>query len=270
MDLIKYISEIENKSAEVLKKNTAMLYHEKPIYRGQASSSWKLETTLERISKADLYSLNKYIGDIGRIAPTIDCLLGSTFHDSYSPPKKQPFTEMNPMTKDEKKLLEYMSFLRQHGFPSPILDWSESPYIALYFACASEPTLNAKVHYLFRKNQTTRDLSSENIYFLDSHLKTNSRQHIQQAVYTTAMKCIAVPQITIASIDVSTHFCNTEKAVKKNRSNYDYGIIEIPAESKAALLKDLDKMDINAHALFNDTDSLMKTLAEKTNFKQSK
>jgi hypothetical protein len=29
---------------------------------------------------------------------------------------------------------EYMAYLRHHGFPSPLLDWTRSPYIAAYFA----------------------------------------------------------------------------------------------------------------------------------------
>src|SRR5205085_1893422 len=31
---------------------------------------------------------------------------------------------------------EYMAYLRHHGFPSPLLDWSQSPYVAAFFAFA--------------------------------------------------------------------------------------------------------------------------------------
>jgi hypothetical protein len=31
--------------------------------------------------------------------------------------------------------IEYLAYLRHHGFPTPLIDFTSSSYIALFFAC---------------------------------------------------------------------------------------------------------------------------------------
>lgn len=95
------------------------------VYRGQMNSKWALEPTLSRL-RPDL-SVDDYIASI--IPRSYRQISGYLDHDM-------------DLTKagDVNRLL---GILQHHGFPTPLLDWTRSPYIAAYFAFAglafSEP-----------------------------------------------------------------------------------------------------------------------------------
>lgn len=86
------------------------------IYRGQSNASWRLETTLQRASgikfqrdfteKAERYSLDNF---------------SARFH-LYDRENNEP-----------ESLLEWLSLMQHYGVPTRLLDFTSSPYAALYF-----------------------------------------------------------------------------------------------------------------------------------------
>jgi FRG domain len=115
------------------------------LFRGQSNSEWKLETTLERAGCIAMYFREYY----ELITSSIAAAVGS-FSDVKIP---EYSFEVSAVFKDiqlfslhrfpKPDLYSYMVYLRHHGFPSPLLDWSRSPYVAAFFAFRDSPSNSA-------------------------------------------------------------------------------------------------------------------------------
>jgi FRG domain len=108
------------------------------LFRGQASANWDLQTTLERSGHDE--TVDYYYQLILRIKAEVQTYTSQSWDDT--PDLEEFRNELRGGYDSFSRLMSfgsfphyaYMAYLRHHGFPSPLLDWSASPFVAAYFA----------------------------------------------------------------------------------------------------------------------------------------
>lgn len=221
-----------------------------PVFRGQSDASWNLETTLERFTNRK-FSTFDYYSAIRSVKPAVV----SMTEKEWQLPKFEKF-------KADKVLLvpiglEFMVYLRHHGFPSPLLDWTRSPYVSAFFAFRS-PQLSSNGRVAIYSYIDWCGVpkgswgGSPVVHCLGPYVETHKRHYAQQCEYTVCTKEVGDEHV----------YCSHESAFTDNRS--EQGALKkltLPVSERRNALKQLHRMNVTAFSLFGSEESLMETLA---------
>lgn len=154
---------------------------------------------------------------------------------------------------------EYMAYLRHHGFPSPLLDWSKSPYIAAYFAFSEREGACERVAIFGYREYSVGKIGSPTapqIVVRGPYVRTHRRHFLQQCHYTMCYQ-FAVPQWHYARHE--DVFAGTNPALDQDK----LWKFTVPRSERDRALGQLDKYNLNAYSLFGSEESLMQMLAAR-------
>ncbi|MCC5859786.1 MAG: FRG domain-containing protein [Ectothiorhodospiraceae bacterium] len=216
------------------------------LFRGHRCCSWELESTLER-KGIELPSCDSYAREIKAVKLAFESYLGSSWSSAFSP------SELPAPPED----YEFMVYLRHHGYPTPLLDWTRSPYIASFFAFqypSEEESVSIHSFREYAGEAKTGWTGDSNIVGCGPTIRTHRRHYAQQAEYTYCRK----------KLEGSWYYSSHEKALEETGVRQD--ILKkyvLPADMRREVLADLDSMSINAYTLFGSEEGLAEMLANR-------
>jgi len=232
------------------RNTTGCVVQSEPLFRGHADSSWRLETTLERFKPNEQIDVRRYNSYLARAKPTVETITNRKWRLTKN--MKLSYDALV----DEPPSIEFMAYARHHGYPSPLLDWSRSPYVALYFAFSKARMDQDAALFVFTKSpEGVRSGCLKDPQVCEvSRLSTTHVRHIsQQSRYTICVRNVEGDD---------WEYCSHELAMQpQDSSQNSLQKIVLPGSLRLEILDRLDHMNINGFTLFNTEDGLMESLA---------
>jgi|SRR5579872_1451215 len=232
------------------------------LFRGHGNSEWHLATTLDRYTKNGMTFLSYYNLITGSIGPEV-----RTFSGVDVPERRQDVAESFfdkglmfafPRRFPDAPLYGYMAHLRQLGFPSPLLDWSRSPYVAAFFAFREEPLVPVAKRSIYAYCAGTiagGTLYKPMILPLGPYVHTHHRHFRQRSEYTFCGNFV--------EWDAQWRFDSHEKVFGNRHPNQNQDLLwkfDIPSSERDKVLGILSDYNLNAFSLFGSEESLLETM----------
>lgn len=234
------------------------------LYRGQENCCWGLQTTLERNGR-EIMSLKDYHELCSVVKPQVESFAGMNWDILVYPEGIEEWLRENDSFMPQafgrpafQATYSYMLYLRHHGFPSPFIDWTGSPYIAAFFAFRRQSTARVSIYaYLKRRTPVVTRIGSPDypyIHILGPYVRTHRRHFLQQGRYTI---CV----VRDSEGEGIWRYASHQDAYHRGDGEDMLWKFNIPCSERRRVLAMLDNHNISALSLFESEDALMETMA---------
>ena len=230
------------------------------VYRGQGDSNWPLATTLERAGYKNML-LSEFCDLIqAKIGPAVASLTEFNVPEFDPVYVSKAFLDPELISRSRfppTELYPYMVYLRHHGFPSPFLDWSRSPYVAAFFAFREDPLEKIGKRSVYAYSESPHGMKAfpmqqPSIQRVGSYVRSHRRHFRQQSDYTF---CARFDE------NYGWRFDAHEEVFKQSNPTQDIiWKFDFLSSERVNVLRVLDDFNLNAFSLFDSEETLLETM----------
>jgi hypothetical protein len=216
----------------------ALMQPEGLIYRGQAQK-WMLQTAFHRTGRADLISyLDNQVPDLERHINSVS---------------EHVFDSNN-----DRSLGALLNLAQHHGYPTPLLDWTKSPYVAAFFAFEDI-------------SQIKKDKPVSIFIFEERKWSNMAGRTAQLRVPNMVVRTLELPGFGNArvlpqqSVTMYSNMANIESIILSNETNSGDFVkaVAIPSSDREKAMRDLALMGITWGSLFPGLDGICRQLRSR-------
>jgi hypothetical protein len=218
--------------------------HQCYIFRGQSEKK-RLRTSFHRTGRSDLRRY--YHEDI------------KTLHRQLSQRTSHYFNLSN-----HEERGAFFNLAQHHDFPTPLLDWTFSPYVAAFFAyrrLKKSDVINAKPEEKVRIFILNKEKWKENVKEIPTF--EFARPYFSIYEFPSINNERLVPQQSVSSLtsvdDIETYIREKEIITKHTYLQ----VIDLPSNERQKVMKELSVMGVNAGSLFPGIEGTCEALRER-------